>query len=135
MNFRQIRDRAKSLTRDFDGVVFREADFKMFANESIDRMKGVIPELRGMVYMESSDDVPKLLPGRYHHLIAVYCASRCFFQDERHYQASTLMNEFESKLAELKYMVESGDESIYDERGNKIVIDAENDYVVDNYFF
>lgn len=135
MNTRQIKDRIKSLTRDFDGMVFREADLNMYINEAIDRISGCIPELKGMKHIKASDDKPILLPDNYHYLIAVYGASRCFSQDERHYQAGTLMNEFEIKLDELKTRVEAEEEFIYDENGNRVKFFTDTDYVVDNYFF
>lgn len=134
MNLQDIKDRVKSITRDFDGVIFREADFRMYSDESIDRVQQVIPELRGMKYLRASEEEPILLPKTYHHLIAIYCASRCFYQDERHYQAANLMNEFEQKLGELKYAVESGDEIIYDEDGNEVIINKRSEYVKNGYF-
>lgn len=135
MNLRELKDRIKSLTRDFDGVIFRDADLNMYINESIGRFQQVIPELKGMRKMRAAEEVPILLPEPYHHLIAIYGASRCFYQDERHYQASNLMNEFEEKLSEMKYMIESGDLDIIDEEGNVVVIEKRMDHVVNTYFF
>lgn len=72
---------------------------------------------------------PELIPEEYQHLLAVYSASRCFGQDERHYQASNLMNEFEIKLNEFKLAVENGEITLTDGDGNAIEITNVVDYV------
>lgn len=114
MTLRELIRRVRSQTRDFTNSVFREQDIIDFINEGIDRFKQTIPELRGMRYLIAQNEKPILLPQQYCHLLAVYSTSRCFSQDENHYQGSTLMNEFEVKLAELKAQIENGDIVIVD---------------------
>lgn len=106
--------RVRSLTRDLSNAIFREIDIIDYLNEGVNRIKQVVPEMKGLVDLTSSSDEPTLLPVHYHHLLALYSASRCFGQDERHYQASTYMNEFEQKLDEMKASIENGQTVIID---------------------
>lgn len=69
-----------------------------------------------------------MIPEQYQHLLAVYAAARCFSQDERHYQATTLMNEFEIKLEEMKSLIESGQIVIKDPVTGEAITD---EYVMD----
>lgn len=101
--------RVRSLTRDFSNSIFREQDIVDFINEGINRFKQIIPELKGEPKLLTQQQEVKLIPEEYQHLLAVYSTSRCFNQDERHYQATTYMNEFEVKLDELKQAVDNGD--------------------------
>ena len=127
--------RVRALTRDFSNSIFREADIIAFLNEGLERFKQAIPEFRTEIKFENNDSEPKLIPSFYHHILAVYSASRCFSQDERHYQATILMNEFEVKLEELKSKIESGEIVILDpETGEPITRYNDTDYVRDNYF-
>ena len=80
----------------------------------------VIPELRAMPLLYSGNETVKLLPLEYQHLIALYSSSRCFFQDDRFFQATTYMNEFEVKLDEMKSRLHSGDLVILGEDGNAV---------------
>lgn len=125
----QIVQRVRALTRDFSNSIFREQDIIDFINEGIDRMRQVIPELKNLTYLLTSQQEPTLLPSRYHHLLAVYSTARCFGQDERHYQATTHMNEFEVKLDELKTAIMNGEIVITDPDGNVVIVDLPIDYV------
>lgn len=128
--------RIRSMTRDFTKTAFREQDLRVYLNESIDRIRQLIPEMQGMGYLLNDSDVPTHVPDMYHHLLAVYASSRCFAQDERHYQAGNLMNEFEAKISDLKTKIENGEIVITDpETGEPIHADFDNDYVVNNYFW
>jgi len=109
MNRLQLVNRVKSLTRDFTGSIFRENDMVDFVDEGIDRVRQVIPELSGMVHLVSTTSEVALMPDSYHYLLAIYSASRCFSQDESQYQATVMMNEFETKLLELKNGIQSGE--------------------------
>jgi len=109
--------RVRTLTRDFSNSIFREQDIIDFINEGINRFKQVLPILKSTPKLLVSDQQPKPIPEEYQHLLAVYSASRCFSQDERHYQATTLMNEFEVKLDELKQAIQNGDIVIVDDNG------------------
>lgn len=120
--------RVRSNTRDFSNSIFRETDIVDFINEGIDRFK-IIPELKSMVYLLTTLQEPTLLPPEYHYLLAVYSTARCFGQDERHYQASTFMNEFEVKLEELKTGIDNGTIVITDENGDAVTSEIEIDYV------
>lgn len=128
--------RVRSLTRDLSNAIFREVDVIDYINEAIERVQQVIPEMEGMTPLLDNTQVPTHLPRIYHHLLAVYGAARLFSQDEQHYQASTLMNEFEIKLEELKSAIASGDIIIVDpETGEPVESEASNSYVVNNYFY
>lgn len=134
MNRTELVLRVRSLTRDFNGSIFRESDIQDYLNEAIERVMQVIPELSGMTLLKNPTDEPIILPTPYHSLLASYSASRCYMQDERHYQSTTFMNEFETKLDEFKLAVENGRIILKDVAGNVIVPFDSEDYVVDNYF-
>lgn len=126
--------RVRSITRDFSNSIFRESDIIAFLNEGIDRITQVIPEMTELVYLDFNSDEPKMLPKSYHNLLALYASSRCFSQDERHYQGTNLMNEFESKLDDLKNDVEIGRVKIALSDGTTITTGNPNDFVVDDYY-
>lgn len=127
--------RVRALTRDFSNSIFREEDVIDFINEGIERFQQVVPQLEGLPYLLSNDSEPTMIPSRYQHLLAVYATSRCFNQDERHYQASTYMNEFETKLDEMKSKIEAGEVEIIDpETGEPVIVEHAPDYVTDTYF-
>lgn len=134
MNRLALVNRVRKLTRDLSSSIFQEPDVVDYLNEGIQRMRQVIPELKGLTELGSNESSPSLLPESYHHLLALYSASRCFDQDERHYQATTRMNEFEQKLEELRGKIEIGLITIVDANGNEVTNDYVNDYVTDNYF-
>lgn len=125
----KLEQRVRGLTRDFTNSIFRQSDIIDFINEGIDRFKQVIPEFGGLEYLMTNSAEPTLIPSQYHALLASYSTSRCFGQDERHYQATTFMNEFEQKLDELKSKIESGEIVIKDSDGNAIIVDNDTDYV------
>lgn len=129
MQLHELDRRVRSLTRDLIKTIFREQDVYDFINEGIDRVKHQIPELADMKYLVAKQEEVKLLPKQYHHLLAVYATARCFSQDERHYQATTHMNEFETKLDELRTAIESGEVVIKDEEGEKIETGLGIEYV------
>lgn len=126
--------RVRSLTRDFSNSIFREQDIVAYINEGIDRMIEVVPEFETLDYLLTSIDEPILIPKQYQHLLALYSASRCFAQDDRAYQASTFMNEFEVKLFEMLGNIQSGQLIIKDVDGNPITIAPPEEYVKNNYF-
>ena len=135
MNRLDLVLRVRSYTRDFSNVTFREQDITLYINEGIERIGQLIPELRGMVGLRKAEDVVTLLPSMYHHLLALYSAARCFEQDERHYQAGKLMNEFETKLQGLSSDVLGGEIVIIDtETGIPITRKLVVDTVQDVYF-
>lgn len=131
MNRIKIVSRVRNLTRDFTNSIFRESDIIDFINEGIERFGQVIPQFVGVLPLTSSTQEPILIPERYQHLLAVYSAARCFFQDERAYQYTTLMNEFETKLNELKIDIENGEVVILDPSTGEpvVVVDNSVDYV------
>lgn len=135
MNRLELVARVRSLTRDLSNAIFREIDVVSYINEGIERMRQVIAEFETMSSLDENSSRPTLLPTQYHHLLAVYSASRCFGQDERHYQASNLMNEFETKLDGLKSAIEGGKIVIVDpETGAPITSSYREDHVRDVYF-
>lgn len=135
VNQLELIKRVRQYTRDFSGMTFTDEDVLAFINEGIDRVAEIMPEFAPMLYLSNASQVPDYLPKQYHHLLSVYSASRCYFQDERHYQASNLMNEFEIKLADVQAKIEAGEITIYDPLGN--VVDfgtGDTDYVVNTYY-
>lgn len=134
MNRKDLEERVRNYTSDLTDSIFRQRDITNYLDEAIDRIKSRIPVLGGMVYLRNDESVPKLLPSQFHYLIAVYASSRAFTQDERHYQATTLMNEFEVKLDELIGMIDEGIIEIVDEDGNVIESPYTTDYVRLEYF-
>lgn len=137
MTLLDLIHRVRQHTRDLSSSIFRERDIVAFINEAVERCQQVIPELNGMERLNEHLDRPILLPIAYQHLLATYATSRCFGQDERHYQATVFMNDFEVKMAELKTAIDSGDVVIRDEDGNIVRPEKayEAEYVKDNYFF
>lgn len=122
--------RVRSLTRDFTNSIFRESDIIDFIDEGINRFKQVIPQLSGLTYLTSPTSEPSLIPEEYQHLLAVYAASRCFGQDERHYQSTNLMNEFEIKLEEMKNAIDVGELEIIDPDTDEVVtVESAVDYI------
>lgn len=134
MNRVKLISRVRSLTRDFNGVTFREQDIIDYLNEGVDRLKHLVPQLANEVYLENVLDVPVLLPLSYHYLLALYSASRCYFQNEQINQAQSLMNEFEVKVDELIASIDSGRVTILDSHGHKVEDSVQFGYVRDNYF-
>ena len=132
----EISRRVRSLTRDFSESIFRSQDIIDFINEGIDRFIQLIPELQGLSHLRNNNDAPLLIPNAYRHLLSIYSASRCFSQDERYYQATTLMNEFETKLDELKSKIESGSIIITNpQTGEPIQVYYDSEYVITNNYF
>lgn len=125
----EIIQRVRSITRDFSNSIFREVDIVSFINEGINRFRQYIVELKSLSSLDSNTSIPVMLPDEYHHLLALYCASRCFAQDERHYQSTTLMNEFETKLEELKSAIEAGLIVIKDADGSVVEKNYDVEYV------
>lgn len=134
MNRNDLVARVRSLTRDLSNSIFRQQDIEAYINEGIDRFRQYITELTGMGYLNNPSDEPQLLPEQYHHLLAVYSTSRCFSQDENYYQATTFMNEFETKLDELRTRIEGGEIVIRNPDGSIVDRDNRVDYVEDTYF-
>lgn len=135
MNRLDLIKRVRSLTGDFSNAIFREVDIIDYINEGIHRIRQIIPELSGLKELKDNTQSPDMLPDQYHHLLALYSASRCFGQDEQHYQASNYMNEFETKLNEMKVAIEEGRIKIIDPQTSQPINSTyEPDYVVDNYF-
>ena len=133
MQLVQLVARTRAYTRDTTGSLFTENDVISFMNEGIDRLKR-IKELEDMVYLMSNTDIPILLPSQYHYLIALYCASRCFTQDEQHNTAQLFMNEFENKMYEIERDIKNGVIIIKNENGDIITSTEIEDAVKDVYF-
>lgn len=134
MNRLEMIQRVRSHTRDLTNAVFREIDIISFLNEGIDRIIQVIPELSDMKYLTANDESPIILPKQYHHLIPVYSTARCFAQDDRPYQAGTLMNEFETKLSILESDLLSGDVVILNPETGLSIISGDAEYSLNTYF-
>lgn len=133
MNRDELVIRTRKYVRDTTASIFAKQDIEDYINESIDRVKSV-KALSGMKRLLNGNDTPAYLPEEYHYLLSTYAASRCFGQDERHYQSTLFMNEFENKLEELRTKIENGEVTIYDENGNAIKDENLIDYVKNEYF-
>lgn len=133
MNLMELIAKVRRYTRDLTGSLFTTEDVQDFCNEGINRLRA-IPELKNMVELQTHTDVVTLLPNQYHYFISLYGASRCFTQDEQHYQAEQFMNEFESKVFQLEKDIASGNVEIKDNNGNTIVDTSRMDYVDNTYF-
>lgn len=133
MNRTQLIRRVRNTTRDLLGTTFREMDIVDFLDEAVDRVRQVIPEFR-MSYLTSNDMSPTHLPESYHSLLATYASASLYFQDDRHHQATVKMNEFETKLAELKASFYAGDVEIVDGAGAPVYADSHAEYVKNAYF-
>lgn len=129
-----ITRKVRGYTRDFSNTIYRQIDIDDYINEAIDRIREVVPELQGMTYLTSDSQKPTLLPEQYHNLIALYAASRCFLQDERQYEASSFMNEFEQKLDEMKKAILDEIVIITDVDGNQVTFNYKEDTVTNEYF-
>lgn len=134
MNRLELMQRTRSLVRDISNSFFREDDIINYLNEGIERVGQRISELKDMPLLLNRLDEVQLLPRQWHHLLAVYCASRLCTHDERHYQAGTFMNEFETKLDELSGLVNSGEVEIVDADGNLVDANRKHEYVSNRYF-
>lgn len=134
MNKAQLVRRTRSFLNDATAPLFRGQDIDDYMNEGIDRMVQIIPELESVTYLALDEDVPKPIPSAYHHLLAVYAGSRCSSSDQRHYEATQLMNEFETKLDELKDKIDSEEVVLVDEYGDPLFESKGPEYLVDDYF-
>lgn len=135
MILNELIQRVRKYTRDTTGSLFTQEDIFDFCNEGIERMKQIIVEFKDVPLLKNNSDEVLIIPEAYHHLIAVYSASRCFSQDEQQYQASTFMNEFENKMDELLQKISSGDIKIKDINGEVIKINKEDVEGVVNVYF
>lgn len=135
MNRLDLILRTRSLVRDLSNSFFRESDVIDYLNEGIERIGQVLPELADTpLLLNRTQDLTRI-PKPYHHILSLYAAARLCSQDERHYQAGTFMNEFETKLATLVQDVMNGDVVICDENGNVIEPFQNIDHVRNDYFY
>lgn len=120
MTLKELINRVRQYTRDITGSLFTQEDIVAFINEGIDRTRRY-KYFKGMEYLNSLSDEPMLLPPEYHHLLAIYGASRCFTQDEQNYLAQQFMNEYEYKTSEMEQLINDGELIIegFDESSNK----------------
>lgn len=129
MTLKELIDRIRAYTNDSTGSLFTQENIIAFINEGIDRTRR-FKVFRDMKHLTSLSDEPIYLPSQYHHLLALYGASRCFSQDEQVYVAEQFMNEYEYKMSEVELLINSGELSI--EGVNKD--NSEFDGVKDVYF-
>lgn len=108
MTLKTLIDRVRQYTRDTTGSLFTQDDIVSFINEGIDRTRR-FTYFRGMEHLSTLTDEPILLPDEYHHLLAIYAASRCFTQDEQLQLAEQFMNEYEYKTQEVELLINEGE--------------------------
>ena len=133
MTLSDLITRVRSYTRDTTGTLFTASDVRDFINEAIDKLRQ-IKELENIKHLSNDSDVIVLLPSQYHYMTAVYGASRCFSQDEQHYQAQTYMDEFMGLFSLVELGIKEGTISIYDENG-QIIKDTHEPDSVENVYF
>lgn len=134
MNRLELMQRSRSLVRDISNSFFREDDIVNYLNEGIDRIAQRIPIFTAMPYLTNNLQEVTYLPKQWQHLLAVYCAARLCTHDERHYQAGTFMNEFETKLEDLSASIDNHDTAVVDGDGNPVEQRMTDQYVRNNYF-
>ena len=110
-------------------ILYLEKVILLYLNEGVDRVKQVIKECRGMTYLISPTQIPIILPSEYHSLLATFSTARCFSQDESNYRAGLFMNEFETKLQELKEAIDAGEYDLLDGSGNPVETVYYEEYV------
>ena len=132
MTLKDMITRVRQYTRDITGSLFTQDDIIAFINEGVDRTRRY-KYFKDMKYLTSLSDEPILLPSEYHHLLAIYGASRCFTQDEQHAIAQQFMNEYEFKTQEVELLIEDGDLEIdgYDKDKNKEFDAVKNVYFME----
>ena len=108
MTLKTLIDRVRQYTRDTTGSLFTQDDVVAFINEGIDRTKRYV-YFKNMYHLSALTDEPNLLPEQYHHLLAIYAASRCFTQDEQLQLAEQFMNEYEYKTQEVELLINEGE--------------------------
>jgi len=125
MTLKDLITRVRQYTRDTTGSLFTQEDIVAFINEGIDRTRRY-KHFKNMPYLDTLTDVPLYLPEQYHHLLAIYGASRCFTQDEQNYLAQQFMNEYEFKTQEVELLINDGELVIegYDSNENDKPFDA-----------
>ena len=133
MTLIELISRVRSYTRDTTETLFDVDDIKDFINEGIDRLRS-IKQLEGMSYLKNDGDIPKLLPPRYHYLLAVYAVCRCYSQDEQHYLAQTYADEFNSIYDLLEFGIREGTITITNDDGSPITDEIKHEVVDDVYF-
>lgn len=132
MTLKNLIDRVRQYTRDTTGSLFTQDDVIAFINEGIDRTRRY-KHFKSMEHLSSLSDEPKHLPNEYHHLLAIYAASRCFTQDEQHAIAQQFMNEYEFKTQEVELLINEGELEIegYDDSNNKEFDSIKNVYFLE----
>ena len=108
MTLKNLIDRVRQYTRDTTGSLFTQDDVIAFINEGVDRTRRY-KHFKNMEHLSSLSDEPKYLPNEYHHLLAIYAASRCFTQDEQLQLAEQFMNEYEYKTQEVELLINEGE--------------------------
>lgn len=135
MDRMQLVKRTRKNLSDEQNTLFTHDDIVSYINEGIERVIQVIPELEPMEPLHTDGDTPEYFPKSYHHLLSVYATARCSSKDQRHYEAGTFMNEFETKLHSLYTKYQSGEVEFLDEYGFPLE-DArrKHEYVINKYF-
>lgn len=135
-SLRLLREKVRVHGRDFNNTIFRQSDIDLFINEGIDRIIQIMPQLSNIPYLVNDNDIVQIIPREYTHMLSVYSVGRLMAQDERHYEATNFMNEFEAKLEELREKVLTGEVMLIDpETGQPIDISLSNDSVTNNYYY
>lgn len=133
MQMKELINKVRSYTRDTTGTLFPLSDVKSFINEGIDRLRQ-INELNKMSYLNSDSDSPTHLPDCYHYMLSLYGASRCFSQDEQHFPAQSLMDEFNMLYTMLEFGIKDGTIVITDNDGSPVISTSVVDFIVNVYF-
>ena len=115
--------------------VWTDDDIKQFINDAITLIRQSVPLYFSNLYTTPYDvdgvmsyDIN--IEEDYALLIPLFCAARCFEQDEQHYRAVQKMNEFEARMASMITIIMESDAyaQILEESGGSV------DVVRDVYF-
>lgn len=110
--------------------VWTNADIVIFCNDAIRIIRKTVPLYFTALVPVAANAETVHIDSDYEYLIPLFCAARCFEQDEQHYRAVQKMNEFETRREEMMNEVLASDEyaDLLAAQG-----DNDGDYVRDVY--
>lgn len=108
--------------------VWTTTDIKAFVNDAILAIRSTIPEYFTTLVKVANDNDVIYIDENYELLIPLFCAARCFEQDEQHFRATQKMNEFESRRIDMEQQIRNSDEYV-----EKTSATDSNDYVKNIY--
>lgn len=136
MTIEKLISRVQLYTNDKAGSIYSVSDLTIYLEEALDRVRSEYVFSSIPNYVAETEIT--ILPTQYHYLLALYASSRAFAQDERQYESSNSMNEFEVKFEELVGKIGNGEILIVDALGEPVDLEttpiAGAGYSVDVYY-